>query len=483
MGMTNFHETGTVKPSIWHHKPMKTLLIDCDYPIKDAMQIEFDSTVSCFDYDVVMWDVHGTYADYQSRSDNYQGHPSLSDASSVSLMKAMVRRRKEFAELIKMGRAVVIFPAAETTVFVDTGERKTSGTGRNAVVTRIVKDLNLYGALPCTLETTPASGLEIEPFGASFSTLWRKTRGYWVYHSILDKFPGEKIAQIAGTNKVIGSLHRSKSGGILSILPEPYWEEEEEDSETRPSDGLENGGSDEDTSAPELLHAWICEQLNGETERAPDWLASYTFPEEEAISSEKKVLQEQLEEILLKIDNLKAKQADQDRWKRLIFAQGAALEAEVTRALSELGFTVLPTVPGRADVRAEVDGRKIIAEVKGLSKSAAEKNAAQLEKWVSEEKIADESDDSKPVLIVNAWRERDISDRSQPAFPDQMLAYCRSRGHCLLSTSQLLAMARTALTDSTKRQAIREEIFSTVGPITGWGLEDIFAKPVRAESL
>lgn len=464
---------------------MKTLLIDCDYPIENAVQIEFGSPVSCFDYDIVMWDIRGTYSDYRDNSANHQGRPSLSDADSVNLLKAMTRRRKEFDELVKMGRAVIVFPGVETTVFVGTGETRTSGTGRNAVVTRIVKDIDLYKALPFALETTSASGLEVEPVGADFSTLWRKTRGYWVYHSILDKFPGQKIAQIAGTDKVIGSIQRSKSGGVLCILPEPYWQEDEEEGSatTDATDGPAISDSAEHTSTPELLHAWVRDQLNEETEKAPDWLAAYAFPEEAAITAGAAALQEQLEGVLAKIDELKAKQADEDRWKRLVFAQGTALEVEVTRALSELGFIVLPSIPGRADVRAEADGRKIVAEVKGLSKSAAEKNAAQLEKWVAEEKIADESDDSKPVLIVNAWRERDINDRTQPVFPDQMLAYCRSRGHCLLSTSQLLAMARTARTDSTKCEAIREEIFSTVGPISGWELEGILGKFAQVDSM
>ncbi len=463
---------------------MKTLMIDCDYPIENAIQVSFDSPVSCFDYDIIMWDVGGTHLEYKDRSTSYQGLPSLSDANSLTLLKAMERRRKEFAEILSMGRAVIIFPSVEASVYIATGEKRVSGTGKNAKTTRIVKDFSLYNALPFKLETTAANGLAVEPVGAQFSTLWRATRGYWLYHCILDTFPGEQVARIANTDKVIGSIQRSKEGGLLAILPEPYWEEEsyEEEDISEPPTASAGNGLDDHNSTPELLHAWVCEQMSGEAEKAPAWLASYTFPQEDVITEERLELQEQMELILTQIDAVKARQESEDRWKRLIYTQGETLEKEVTRALSELGFTMLPSIPGRADIRAEVNGKRVVIEVKGLAKSAAEKNAAQLEKWVSEETIAGDASDCKPVLIVNAWRGHDLDERTQAAFPDQMLAYCKNRGHCLITTSQLLAMVRTALDDPASREGIRAEILSTVGPVTGWDLTAQLIKKTSTQS-
>lgn len=454
---------------------MKTLLIDCEYPIENSVSVSFDSPASCFDFDVVIWDVAGTYQEYELTSGSYQGLPCLSDANSVALLKAIKRRRDEFTELLDMGRAVIIFPAVESSVYVATGENRTSGTGRNAQTKRIVTSINLYKAAPFELKTTSGNGLAVEPVGSNFASLWRKTKGYWVYRSILNVYPGEKVAQIANTDKVVGSLFRATGGGVLAILPEPYWEGEADESSGEESSGSPSEETDEHDSTPELLLDWVCSQLAEEAESAPGWVTSYSFPEEDALAATASALQVELDELLRKLDEVKAKQAAEDRWKRLLFTSGESLEKEVERALSVLGFSMLPKISGRADVRAEADDRKFVVEVKGLAKSAAEKNAAQLEKWVAEEAI-DGDLDWKPVLIVNTWREVDIAQRSNSDFPDQMLRYSKSRGHCLMTTSQLLAMTRAVLSDSSKAESVRDEIFSTVGVIAGWAISDAIEK-------
>lgn len=450
---------------------MKTLLIDCEYPIEDSFTVAFDSPASCFDFDIVIWDVAGTYENYEIHSATHQGLPALSDSSSVSLMKALMRRRGEFKELLAMGRAVIIFPAIESSVYCATGETRSSGTGRNAKTTRMLATVDLYNAIPFALETTSGNGLAVEPAGATFAPLWRETKGYWVYRSILDVYPGDKVAQIANTKKVVGSLLRTQDGGVLAILPEPYWE----NGSNVTDDGSSSEEEDEHNSVPELLHKWVCEQLGEEIEPEPQWVSSYSFPEEVSLTSAVSKLQLELDEVLRKLDKMKSKQLAESRWKRLLFSSGAALESEVERALLVLGFTILPAVSGRADVRAEADGKKIVFEIKGLSKSAAEKNAAQLEKWVAEEAIDGETG-WKPVLVVNAWREVEIDQRGEPSFPDQMLRYSESRGHCLMTTSQLLYMARAVLVDPAKAESIRGEIFSTVGVVSGWEVVDVILK-------
>ncbi|MFG3230304.1 hypothetical protein ACGFZG_01085 [Streptomyces antibioticus] len=446
---------------------MRTMLIDCNYPIEDSLEVKFASTVSCYDFDVVMWDIEGTFDHYNDICRKEQGLPTLNDGQSRQFLEAIQRRRDEFKEILRLGRALVIFPGRSHEILYPTGERTYSGTGRNRVETRTVAPISFHRALPFELEISPGAGVETEALPGPLQSLWRETQGYWVYRGVLKKYPGSPAFKISQTDNTVGSYVRYKDGGILAILPEPYWDpngDEEGDEESGPSTTAQ-----EHSSTPEQLHAWLCSQMREETEDAPVWVAGFSFPEARALDAQLSTLQDELKELLEKIDKVKASQAEEEKWKRLLYSQGGALESEVERALQTLGFEILPTVQGRADIRVKSGDSQAVVEVKGISKSAAEKHAAQLEKWVSEEIIAGESAPAA-ILIVNAWREKSLTERTQPAFPDQMLSYSKSKGHCLVTSTQLLLMARTVMAEPAKAEEIRNELLSTVGIVPGWDL-------------
>ena len=192
-------------------------------------------------------------------------------------------------------------------------------------------------------------------------------------------------------------------------------------------------------------------------------------------------LEEELSRVLTQIDLVKAEQAEDDMWKVLIYGQGDALEKQVSKAFEFIGFEIQEAIEGRADLRVTYDDKAAVVEVKGLSKSAAEKNAAQLEKWVSEE-IASGADHPKPILVANTWRNKRPDERSEVDFPDQMLKYVGDRGHCLISGSQLLSMVRAAIRDPEKKKEIATELMSTVGTISGWNIEDALMRSTHGDT-
>ena len=444
------------------------MLIDCGYPIEDALEVKFGSTVSCYDFDVVMWDIEGTFEYYNRICKKEQGLPTLDDGQTRQFLEAVQRRHDEFKEILKLGRALVIFPGRKHEILHFTGERTYSGTGRNRVETRSVAPISFHRALPFELEVSPGAGVEIEALPGPLQSLWRETQGYWVYRGVLKKHPGSPAFKISQTNNTVGAYVRRKDGGLLAILPEPYWDPNADEEEGNEDSGP-SAPEEEHSSTPEQLYAWLCSQMRAETEDAPGWVTDFSFPEVRALDVQLSTLQGELKELLDEIDKVKSTQAEEEKWKRLLYSQGGALESEVERALETLGFEILPTVQGRADIRVKSGDSQAVVEVKGISKSAAEKHAAQLEKWVSEEIIAGEPA-PRAILLVNAWRETKLTERTQPAFPDQMLSYSKSKGHCLVTTTQLLLMARTAMTEPAKAEAIRNELLSTVGVVPGWNL-------------
>ena len=78
---------------------------------------------------------------------------------------------------------------------------------------------------------------------------------------------------------------------------------------------------------------------------------------------------------------------------------------------------------GRSDKIAKYGEVAIVAEIKGVTKSAAEKHAAQLEKWVAQ--YFEENEVSpKGMLIVNGFCDMPLNERLEDVFPQQMLKYC-----------------------------------------------------------
>ena len=67
-------------------------------------------------------------------------------------------------------------------------------------------------------------------------------------------------------------------------------------------------------------------------------------------------------------------------WKALVTDTGISFETAVARAFGELGLSVAKRARNRADLIVTGGPRTAVLEAKGLSKSAGEGDAAQLEK-------------------------------------------------------------------------------------------------------
>ena len=357
------------------------------------------------------------------------------------------------------------------TIWVDTGKKEKSGTGRNQKVTRIVNDIDLLAAIPGEVSTIAGRGLELRPASPSATELWRETHDRWIYRCFLNKFPGTKLLVVAGTEKVVGSVEVSPDGGVLALLPEP-WVPADDDELANEEDELEEGSEDlaspgpheEYVDVPARIIAWVRQLSLHDSEPIPEWAAVFKFDSEIQRQEKLTRLERSIAKLATKVDALKHEQAEDDRWKRLSFSSGAALEDQTRRAFEVLGFTVLEVQPGRSDLRLQWGTERVVVEVKGLSRSAAERNAAQLEKWVAEE-LADGAT-AKGVLVVNTWREK-APDQREADFPDQMIPYATARGHCLVTSLQLLTLARDVSAGTTEAATAARAIVSTTGVFDG----------------
>jgi hypothetical protein len=93
--------------------------------------------------------------------------------------------------------------------------------------------------------------------------------------------------------------------------------------------------------------------------------------------------QKQAEEIAIHIKTRTLELDIEDRLKILFVGKGDVLVDVVIDVFRELGAKANQGEPGRDDVIVEFEGKHAVIEVKGKKSSAAESDAAQLEKWVA----------------------------------------------------------------------------------------------------
>ena len=440
---------------------MKVLSVGFEVDHESLDVASFGSSKSFLDYDLLLWNPDGVPYEYRSdfRADTYRGLRRLSDDSSAKAVGDIARRRKEMSEMLELGRSVVVATSPPQRCFVDTGERRYSGTGRNREGTTVVQEVDFLSSLPiANAETIEASGTNIEfKGGEPFASFWRSTKEYLGYKAYFQQAAGTPLFFVKGTKRVVGSYSEVGKGILLFIpgfLDEEQWEQY----------GLTEAEAEEASEAfVGSLIALIEELKKGAGNyELPPWSAAYVLPGELKMKKELRNLNDGLSEVLSRISKQKELVAELENYKTLFTGTGKALEAQTRRVFEELGFSVKEGEPGRDDLVLEYEDKVAVVEVKGVSKSAAEKQAAQLEKWVNEYHIANDTH-PKGILVVNAYRDAPLENRSGVAFPDQMLPYSRNRSHCLITTLQLLGLYLDCKDDREKRAEMVNRLFATEG--------------------
>lgn len=445
---------------------MRLLSLDYDpvYGDDDCERSSFDSDVSAFDFDVVIWDPEVSFQSYERRAygQTYQGLPSLYDNDSVSMQADIARRRSELLDFLKSGRTVVVIVRPPQECYVATGEVTYSGTGRNRASTRIVKKIDLWAAVPVgDLALTRASGnrIKIEGEGA-LPALLRKYRKFLQYDAVMTTAPGTKFASVEGTNRVVGSYVKTKEGGLLIMLPAFDLVDDVEDESEQVT------WKDESTQVQiDLLDA-INKMTGNAANSRPAWSEKYATKGQLELRKTVVKQQARIESARAKLATLQQQKEESEAKDQLFLGTGRALELQVKEVLEMLNGKVTEPEPGRDDWKVEFPERRAVVEVKGVVKSAAEKNAAQLEKWVAGE-MEETGVAPKGVLVVNTWRERELEKRTEADFPNQMIPYCTGREHCLITGLQLFVIRVEIEADPSKADFWRQKILDTSGVLEG----------------
>ncbi len=416
---------------------------------------EFRSTASFMDYDAVLIDTSylGQYYE-EDPFQTFEGKRMISEDDSCLIVEEYSLIKGQLIELLKQGKNIFVLMGTNENCFIY-NNNKALGEGRKKLRgVYPVTEFDMFSFLPIDLKLTMVSG---EKFNITcqppYSTFFQAIREMLYYEAYFEVPKKASLLTIPNSEKSISAVFEHEKGKII-ILPYPY------------DEGHFETQKEWKKYAKKYLDALF--ELNNALNSTT---GVYTFP---LWSDGVKILEEEDEEIKLAQDLQKLRGIETKikkhkeilkkirQKKILITANGTLLEEVVQETLREIGFTLSETEAGRSDIIASYHGTDIVAEIKGVSKSAGEKHATQLEKWVTQF-IEEKERSPKPLLIVNGYCDTPLAERVEDVFPNQMLKYCEARGHALITTTQLLCLYIEIKKNPTCAKERITELLSCVG--------------------
>lgn len=408
----------------------------------------FSSKISLLDYDAVIIDstnLIDQYVDgrYQKKFKNkyYVKEP---DASQLS--EDFEHIKKQLCEILNDGRNVFILVGHNENCYSKV-EKTTFELSNDPV------EFDMYSFLPIPLIFDHLQGKEIAFCGESpFNNFFEVNKDNLEYNAAFEVQKGVVLAKIRRTNRAISFTQKYKNGMII-FLP------------TMVSDIAVETQKGQRAAKTFLKSIYDLDNqlyLEKDVNALPDWTENFHILDEINAIEAKQQAEQKIEKLKRTLESEQKKLAHIINYKRLLTETGAALEDIVKQVLSELGFELCMTEEKRSDVIAKYNNIDIVAEIKGVGKSAAEKHAAQLEKWASQFLI-DHGHQPRALLIVNGYNTLPLDQRTEEVFPDQMLKYSTSREQTLITTTQLLCLFVEIQEHPDCKEERIQELLSTIG--------------------
>lgn len=411
----------------------------------DCQYVEFRSKASLLDWDIVLF--RFTIQDhFYLGEDTYRGKPSLDDDDSFQLKDYCSHWRREIKQAVEAGKTVLVFLAPFQDVFVDTGRRTYSGTGRNQKTTVEVDLFSNYEVIPVSLSPTTASGSRIRLVakGAEvISSYWKEFGACSKYEVVIEKPEGTVCLVTQSGSKPVGLICRSKTtNGSMILLPDinfcPDHFEDEEGEWTADAEKFASRIVKEVVSLDKTL------KLSSEVTPEPAWAATEDFalPSEGILKSKLLEIEEELEEIQKRKEQMLDEVRSAGAFRALLYEKGKPLEHAIIEALRIFGFKAKPFQNAESEfdvVFTSKEGR-LIGEAEGKDNKAVNvEKLRQLSMNIHEDLLREDVDKpAKPVLFGNPFRMVKPDKRDDP-FTQKCVTAATSSSTALVSTPELFA--------------------------------------------
>ncbi len=459
---------------------MKTILtVGCEIPGGIGEYVDFYSKTSLLDADFILFRPAFHLSDYHQR-EYYLGKPTLSETLSFGLQDAIGHWRKELADYLNAGKTVFLIMSRLEEVYVSTGEKKYSGTGRNRITTRIVQPVSNYDLLPVSRKIYESEGNQmiLHSEGHILKEYWQLFGEESQYHAHIEKSNHFRPLVITRHgHRIVGAMFQHQNGGTLLALPwidfdrQEFVSEEDEDNvekrETWTHKAIAWGQKYFRTL--ESLDKAIRSQT--EITPIPQWARDDSFKtnRETALSEERLRIQTKISALEKNREEIEEQLANAGSLKALLFGQGQALKNAILEAMTLMGFkaNTYRDSDSEFDAVLECSEGRCIGEAEGRDRKPINiDKMRQLEVNILEDLARDEvREPAKGILFGNAYRLYPPRDRPAEHFTAKCKKAAERNGTVLIRTCDLFEVAKSlADKPNTKLAAsCREAILDTVG--------------------
>ena len=345
----------------------KILTVGLELASDQVESASFQSKTSLLDWDIVLF--RPDIDDLIDSDEDYKGKPSLSDSDSFQLQESCGHWRREIKQAIDTGKTIIVFLAPLVEVYVDSGKREHSGTGRNRHTTRFVSMYSNYESIPEALGQVSATGSSMKrvPRGTEFiAPYWEAFGVDSRYEVLLMNKDIPACILTRNGDKPAGAVYRSKSSsGALLLLPDlDFYRDEffkgdegDEKVDNAEGDDDEDDEDDEDeqgwTAAAERFAARLVgavvaidHALHATTEITPEpsWAsdARFRLPAEAELRTKLLEAEAQVEQAQKRKEAIEESLRTAGSYRALLFEKGKPLERAIIEALGLLGFAANP---------------------------------------------------------------------------------------------------------------------------------------------
>ncbi len=454
----------------------RILTIGLELASPDAQYARFDSKMSLLDWDIILF--KPLISDFSGYGEFYKGKRSLSDSLSFHLKECCAHWRREIKQAVETGKTVLVYLPALDEVFVDTGERSYSGTGRNQRTTRHVAEYSNYQTIPAELTPVTATGssMKLSAKGAELlAPYWAEFENVSQYHVILTnpKVPACVVTRTG--DKTVGAIYRSKaSAGSLLLLPDIEF----------CADGFVKAKGEKQTWTPaatqfagRMISTIVALdkalRASGEVTPEPTWATDQQFalPAESALRVQLLEAEREVEEAQKRKERLSEELVAAGGLRSLLFEKGKPLEAAIIEALRLLGFKAEPFKESDSefDVVFESSEGRLIGEAEGKdSKAVNIDKLRQLSMNIHEDFQRESvSVPAKAVLFGNGFRLQPLQERGDP-FTEKCHSAAATSSTALVFTPDLFPSVKhlVATSDTGYATACRIAILRSVGRVS-----------------
>ena len=453
----------------------KIVSIGFELASDDIEYCEFNSFKSLLDYDIIL--IQPNINDLFFSYSNYNGKPSLNDDDSAQLIECISHWEKEIKEVLREEKLVVFYMSKLTQVYVATGEKEYSGTGRNQKTTRIIKKVNNYLCLPFDLDINIRNGskMRLAPNNSEIlSTYWNDFENISEYNLTINNPNLIPLLVTKNGNKTVGGLYKPKDQ-IGNIILLPYIDFESDTFFVEKKDEYV-WSSTAKQFASKLIKDIILIQKNINNNSSntpePDWTLNqnYKLNKEKELIKVLKKTENKIIDLNKKKSQIKKDISEISKIRGLLYEKGKPLEHSILLGLKILGFKAENYKKDNSefDVIFESEEGRLLGEAEGKDNRAINVDKIrQLSTNIIEDLDREEvSKPAKGVLFGNAFRLKKLEKRDDP-FTEKCILLSNTNSIALIFTPDLFKIVQY-LSDNENNEfaeSCRKEILNTSGRV------------------